>query len=80
MNEEDKIKLDRALSLSEENNELLKKIYRSLKISRWLRIFYWVVIIGASLGALYYFQPLIDQWKNNYSAFQEGFQGLFNSS
>ena len=79
MDPEDKIKLERALALSEENNELLRKIHRSLKLSRWVRVLYWVILLGASIGAFYYLQPYIDQVLGTYGSLRGGIEGFFIS-
>lgn len=61
MDQEDKVRLARALELSEENNQLLRKLVRAARWSRFIRIAYWLIIIGASVGVFYFFQPYIDQ-------------------
>jgi hypothetical protein len=79
MDHEDKIKLERALALSEENNELLHKIHRSMKLARWARVAYWIILLGASIGAFYYFQPYIDQILGTYGSLRGGIEGFFTS-
>jgi hypothetical protein len=66
MDQEDKIKLARALELSEENNNILKKMLRNMRWGRLFRVLYWVAIIAVSVGALYYVQPYIDQLQKAY--------------
>lgn len=66
MDTEDKIKLDRALELSEENNAILKKMHRAMRWGRLVRIVYWTILIGVSVGAFYFIQPYIDQLVNIY--------------
>jgi hypothetical protein len=66
MDTEDKIKLDRALELSEENNAILKKMHRAMRWGRLARIVYWTILIGISVGAFYYVQPYVDQILNIY--------------
>jgi len=57
------------LEVSKENNELLKKLWGNVKISRALRFLYWVIILGIALGSYYYVQPFIDKLKGVYSGF-----------
>lgn len=52
--------LKKALELSQENNEMLRAMKRSMFIGRIFRIAYWVVIIGAGVGAYYYIEPYLD--------------------
>lgn len=56
--------LEENLELSKENNKILKKLYGAMRVSRAFKVLYWVVIIGSMLGAYYYFQPLIDSFKD----------------
>ncbi len=60
MSPEDRSLLERTLKLAEENNIILKSIRRSNRISMAVRALYWIVIIGLSVGALYFIQPYID--------------------
>jgi hypothetical protein len=66
MDQEDKIKLARALELSEENNNILKKMLRNMRWGRLFRVLYWGVIIAVSVGAVYYVQPYVDQMQTVY--------------
>jgi hypothetical protein len=77
MDEETKKLLEENLKLSKENNGLLLKLY---KIQRWAQItryLYWVIIIGASLGALYYLKPYLGNLMNLYTG---GVSGINNIS
>ncbi len=71
MNEEDRIKLARALELAEENNAILKKMQRVARWGRLIRISYWTIIIAASVGAFYYIQPYVDQLMQLYGSVKE---------
>ena len=51
--------LERTAALAAENNKILRSIRRSTHISTAMSIFYWVIIIGLSVGAYYYIQPWI---------------------
>jgi hypothetical protein len=57
------------LEINKENNELLKKLWGNVKLSRTFRLLYWVIIIAITLGAYYYVQPLIDKLIGVYSGF-----------
>lgn len=60
MQPEEKEMLKKTLELSQENNKMLHSIRRSMKWGRVVKIIYWVVIIGAAIGAYYYITPYID--------------------
>jgi hypothetical protein len=63
MTPEEKALLENTLSLVKENNEILRSIRRTSRISTALKVFYWVLIIGLSFGAFYFIQPYIDSIK-----------------
>jgi len=60
MQPEEKEMLKKTLELAQENNKMLHAIRRSMVWGRIWRVFYWVVIIGAAIGAYYYIEPYID--------------------
>jgi len=60
MTPEEKEMLKKTLELSAENNKMLHSIRRGMWWGRVTRIIYWVVIIGASIGAYYYLTPYVD--------------------
>jgi len=61
--------VDENLELSRENNKLLHKLHHTVIWGRVFRVLYWVVIIGITMGAYYFIQPVID-----------GFQGLLGGT
>lgn len=61
MDEADRKLLLESLELSQENNKMLRAMRRSQKIASFMRLVYWVIIIGASIGAFYVLQPYVDQ-------------------
>lgn len=52
--------LERTYEVEKENNTMLKKLYHDMWWGRLFRSVYWVIILGAMLGAYYYTQPYID--------------------
>lgn len=66
MTPEERDLLKQTYKLSEENNEILRSIRRSGRISMALRIGYWAVIILLSVGAYYFIQPYVDVMKQLY--------------
>ncbi|OGI91530.1 hypothetical protein A2933_01395 [Candidatus Nomurabacteria bacterium RIFCSPLOWO2_01_FULL_46_18] len=66
----------RIRELTEENNQMLKKMRRSQQIASVMRALYWLVIIGSAIGAYYLFQPYIDQLKNVYGGASDVLQNF----
>ena len=62
---------DHLLELVEENNKMLKQMRRGQRLDRFLRILYWLVIIGIAVGSFYYLQPWIEQMMGIYSSVAE---------
>lgn len=68
MTPEERSLLERTYKLSEENNEILRSIRRSNRLSIAMRIAYWVVILVASFGAYYFIQPYVNAVVSTYSS------------
>lgn len=60
MNPEERSLLEKVYKMTEENNAILHSIRRTTRLGLAMRILYWVVIIGLSVGALYFIQPYVD--------------------
>ncbi|KKU70499.1 MAG: hypothetical protein UX94_C0005G0061 [Parcubacteria group bacterium GW2011_GWA2_47_21] len=60
MNEEEKELLEETHRLAAENNEIIKKFYRSHKWGRAIKITYWVLILGTAFGAYWLIQPYLE--------------------
>lgn len=60
MNPEERSLLEKVYKMTEENNQILHSIRRATRLGLAMRILYWVVIIGLSVGALYFIQPYVD--------------------
>jgi hypothetical protein len=59
MTPEEKSLLERTHKLAEENNEILRGIRRSNRISAVFRVIYWIIIIGIGVGTFYFLQPYL---------------------
>ena len=70
MNPNEKDLLQKTYELSKENNDILKGIRSSNRWSAFFRIFYWLIIIGISVGVFYYVQPYVDVVMKAYSSIQ----------
>ncbi len=67
MSPEERELLNKCVTLSEDNNQILHSIKRSMRWASITRAIYWIFIIGSAIGALYFLQPYIDQLKSVYS-------------
>ena len=67
MDPESKKILQDTLALTQENNNMLHSMRRSMRVQRIMSFLYWVFIILASLGAYYFIQPYLDQLMSVYS-------------
>lgn len=63
MDPESKELLKATYKLVEENNSMIKKMYRHQRLSSLFRILYWVIVFGIGIGLFYYLQPYVDQFK-----------------
>ena len=71
MNPEEKVLLERALKLSEENNQILRKIERRAQWAvLWGFIKVAIIIVPLVVGYLY-LQPLLDQALENFKSVKE---------
>jgi hypothetical protein len=70
MNPNEKELLEKTYEMSKENNHILRGIRSSNRWATIFKIFYWVIIIGVSVGAFYYIQPYIDIATKTYKSVQ----------
>jgi len=52
--------LEKILAVTEENNRMLTKIYRSQQFAKYSKLIYWAVIVIMSIAAFYFAQSYID--------------------
>ena len=67
MSPEEKELFKRSIVLSEENNQILRSIQRSMRLARFMSFLYWIFIIGSAVGAYYIIQPYLNQLIGVYS-------------
>ena len=72
MDKEDKKIIRQNLELAKDNHKLLKKMRRNMLFGSFTRAIYWIIILGASLGAYYYMQPYIDGARDAIHKIQSG--------
>ncbi len=71
-------KIQRILELSENNNKLLRSIKRAIWVGRVTHIIYWVILIGASIGAFWFLKPYISQLNEVYGGLKNGVNSVNN--
>ena len=64
------------LSLTQENNEILRKMNRRAKWGSAFRILYWTFFIGTALGTYYFLQPFFDSFKDILGSISGGAETL----
>jgi hypothetical protein len=71
--------LKRSIALSEENNDILRGIQRSMRLGRFMTFLYWLIIIGISVGAWYFIQPYWNKAVGVYNAAQVQLNNMTNA-
>lgn len=62
--------LEKTYEMSKENNHILRGIRNSNRWASFFRFFYWIIIIGISLGTFYYIQPYTNKALSLYKSLQ----------
>lgn len=80
-NTPEKRSLQRALrenrTLLEENNELLRKLHRNAVWAFWIRILWYIVLIGLPFALYFYIlEPYFTALGSSYEKFNEGIQEI----
>ncbi len=88
MDQDVKRELEEIREISEENNRMLHSMRRSARIGMFIRAIYWLIILGAAVGAFYYLQPYLDsllrvyknveQTQQRISSFPTSWDGIKN--
>ncbi len=60
-------KLDELLELTRENNKILRSMRRAQRWAAVMRVIYWIILIGVSVGAFYFLQPYLKQVTDLYN-------------
>lgn len=76
MNPEEKQLLEKTYEIEKENNHILKGIRSSNRWNNFFKIFYWILIIGISVGAFYFVEPYVNKLLDTYKGIQGDFQGV----
>jgi hypothetical protein len=79
MSPEERELLRRSISLAEENNDILRSIQRSMRLSRFMTALYWLFIIGSAIGAYYLIQPYIQAVTGAYGGASSNIGDILNN-
>ncbi|GEM_PF-382429 len=60
MESQDKELLEKTFEYARENNKILRAMRRSMRVSSFLRVVYWILIIGAAVWLYSFLQPFIE--------------------
>jgi hypothetical protein len=66
MNPEEKEALKHIEEVSEQNNRILRGIQRKSRLSTFISVVKWVIIIGISIKAFYFLQPVLENLEKAY--------------
>ncbi len=80
MNPQEKELLEKTLEYTRENNKMLRAMRRSIRFSSFLRVAYWLIIIGLGIGLYQYLQPFLEEFKDIFNQAVELKNSFGNSS
>ncbi len=65
-------KIDELTALVEENHQMVKSMYRRAQIASYFVALKWIIIIGLTVGSLYYIQPYLETMMKVYGTIGGG--------
>ena len=65
MTPEERELLTQSIRLSEENNKMLRSMRRGARFASFLRIIYWLIILGSAFSAWYFLEPYINSMRQD---------------
>ena len=68
--------LEKELEIAQENNKILKKIQRGMRLGSFFSILYWLFILGTAVGAYYFLQPFVESFGGILGFFSNGIDGI----
>jgi predicted negative regulator of RcsB-dependent stress response len=79
-NVQEKSDMTELLELTRENNRILKSLRRIHRWNVFFRVVYWIIIVGIAVGAFYFLQPYVDQFKSISGSFSNLTSSFFPSN
>jgi hypothetical protein len=80
MTPEERDLLTQSIKISEENNRILKSMRRSARFASFLRIVYWVIILGSAFGTYYFLKPYINAVADSYNSMKSSIETVKNAT
>ena len=72
----DEKKLDELLTLTRENNKILRGMRRAQIWTTILHTIYWFIILGGLVGSYYFLQPYINQYMETFQKLMKTYNEL----
>lgn len=72
MSPEERQLLEETVTLSRENNQILRQLRGALRWGRFYSVLKWVLVVGSTLGAYYYLQPYLFKLFDAYQTLLSG--------
>lgn len=80
MTPEERELLTQSINISQENNKMLRSMRRGARFSAFLRIIYWLIILGSAFSAYYFLQPYIEAIEKSYTGVQQNIESVKNAT
>ena len=78
MTPEERELLTQSIKLAEENNKMLRGLRLRARISSFLRIIYWLIILGITFGAYYFIEPYVNSMIKSYNDIKSNVENVKN--
>lgn len=78
MNEEERKLLENTAEQVDECLTILKRMQRTRRFELFIKIAYWVVIVGMAFGAYYFIQPYLENLMSIYSGVNDNLDKVNN--
>lgn len=59
-------KLDYIIRTLDEQDRMITSLHKAMVIGRAIKAIYWLVVIGVTIGAFYFVQPIVDDFVSMY--------------
>ena len=76
MDPESKKLLEDTHALAQENNNILRSMRRSMRVSHIMSLIYWIIILGSAFGAYYFLQPYLTKVMTLYNGARAALNNL----
>jgi hypothetical protein len=80
MTPEERELLKETAELVKENHKILKSMRRSARFASFMRLVYWVIIIGSAFFTYYTIKPYIVPLVNSYNSLKENIESIKNTT